>query len=265
MNGLKIWTIDELSKTNEQYKDLVVNKIFRPDENGYWMVNGGAFNVAVEIGGEYVSFPFKPAIFSEKTQIMDYLRKGSLGSEMGHPTMDPKFKFMTDNEKKIEMAVFKERIAKIDMKNQSGHIKNIFLIDIGKSDPRCLKASGNVILVVLHVKPEGPYKDQLESSLKNPDANTAYSVRAFGEPELIGKQKVQWINNIITYDQELRGAYDGATKQDSMDYSMLSKLVKGSMCVDGACKYSDVSLLSGDSIATAAEFQNGRSLEIIFS
>ncbi len=223
MIEIRVQTQEELKKKDPQYASLLVGD-FSPDENGYWLINAGAFNVAVEMApGHWVSFPYTSEIFGKNTQLMDYLDKGVLSSELDHPQVPPG----TPDQ------VVAARLSTILIDRKSAHIKDILAVDIGKKDTRCVESTGNIILIVLRLKPEGNFGSQFLETLKNPYSNTSMSIRGFAKKTMVGGNEVRRFTRVITWDQVLRGAYDGANKRDSMDYAALS--MTNSICIDGVC------------------------------
>lgn len=178
--------------------DTSKKKILTPDASGYYDVVLGAFNVFNEHGAFYPLAPVK-ALFDGSSDLMRRIKAGQLFSEHGHPVFDSR---MT----RKEMVM---RVMRIEEKNVSGHIKEVYLDTESMRDE-----GGNKIVTVFgRVRPHGPFGSALDDSLKSPDINTAFSIRSLTEdvPNPRGHTD-KLVRMICTWDSVIEPGIKYATK-----------------------------------------------------
>jgi hypothetical protein len=172
----------------EAVKPAGANVALTKDADGYYYVTLGALNVYNEAGDFYLEDGVAAMIASDQHILGKALKGGYLKGEAGHPMMDntmTKTQFLTRNFK-----VLHDRV--------SHHIKSVELIP--SNIPSGMPGKGNTILIKGWVKPDGPFGDQLQKSLDDPNQNTAFSIRSFTSDTIIGGVNIKKINAIITWD-----------------------------------------------------------------
>jgi hypothetical protein len=138
----------------------------KPDEDGYYKVILGTFNVYNANG---VYYPMTDAVreaLKENSTFYRQITNGALKGEVEHPEWDPT---------KSKAENFKRQLY-IDPNNVSHAIRKVEIVEDGTGP------NGEPILIVYGwVKPFGPKKDILKESLEDPYINTAFSVRSIAK------------------------------------------------------------------------------------
>ena len=164
------------------------NKVgkLKPDENGYYPVVLGGFDIPNPQGNVY---PFKAAktLFTESSILMRNIESGNLYGEWGHPKRQPG----------QTLSSYIKRCSIVDEANIAFHIKKVEINDTDVKDD-----NGNAIVSVIGwVKGAGPRAKEFDTMLANPDQNVCFSIRASTEdvPNANGKLDRN-ITSIITWD-----------------------------------------------------------------
>lgn len=159
--------------------------ILQPDANGYYPMVVGALNV-FNSAGQYYVYEQARELFESSSQLMRRVQRGSLKGEYGHPKMLPG---MTGDQ-------FASRVMSIYEENTCCHHKEIWLDFDGVKD-----ANGKpVIAIMSKVCPAGPLGHVLEKSIKNPDENVCFSIRAFTDDYRDGGLYKRVLKTIVTWD-----------------------------------------------------------------
>lgn len=153
----------------------------KPDENGYYDIVLGAFNIPNTSG---VIYRFKAAKkwFESNSLVMKRIRDGQLRSEAGHPQRRPGEKLQD----------FIARLPQIERARVCAHIKEVRL--------EAPEGDDGPVTVYGKVKPAGPFGPYLKESFENPDENVAFSVRSIVRDVMIGGQLYKDIVTLITWD-----------------------------------------------------------------
>lgn len=171
--------------------------IVKPIDDGYYRVPVGAYNAYNNMG---MFYDLNSALqqFEEGSALMRQLRKGILHGEYTHPEQEPG---MSDQD-------YIRRIRKMDAKFESHHIRNIELIHNQKDEK-----GRPITLVVLELKPSGPYGAVLEAKLKNRHENVYFSVRSLTMDDRI--RGIKYTREIVTWDYVNEGGIYSANKFNS--------------------------------------------------
>lgn len=164
------------------------NKVgkLEPDENGYYKVVLGGFDIPNPQGNVY---PYKAAkhLFEESSTLMRNITSGNLYGEWGHPKRQPG----------QTLSNYIKRCSIVDEANIAFHIKKI---EISESEVK--DDSGNTVVSVIGwVKGVGPKASEFDKMLANPDQNVCFSIRAATDdvPNANGKLNRN-LTSIITWD-----------------------------------------------------------------
>ena len=164
------------------------NKVgkLEPDENGYYKVVLGGFDIPNPQGNVY---PFKAAkhLFTESSTLMRNITSGNLYGEWGHPKRQPG----------QTLSNYIKRCSIVDEANIAFHIKKIEISENEVKDDE-----GNVVVSIIGwVKGVGPKASEFDKMLANPDQNVCFSIRAATDdvPNVRGKLDRN-ITSIITWD-----------------------------------------------------------------
>lgn len=177
--------------------------LLKPDENGYYTVVLGGFNIRNEMGNFYPFNKYLEEIFKNSSTFMRKIEKGQLRGECDHPTP---WKGMTERE-------WFSRLRKIETSRVSHHIRKVTL-DFNNYRSQ----HGETMVAVLgEVKPAGgELGDKLRASLENPDEDTAFSVRSLtlDQPMVTGAWRKD-IYECVTWDWVEEPGVRNATKYHS--------------------------------------------------
>ncbi len=164
------------------------NKVgkLEPDENGYYKVVLGGFDIPNPQGNVY---PFKAAqhLFTESSTLMRNITSGNLYGEWGHPKRQPG----------QVLSNYIKRCSIVDEANIAFHIKKIEISENEVKDD-----DGNTVVSVIGwVKGVGPKASEFDKMLANPDQNVCFSIRAATDdvPNASGKLNRN-LTSIITWD-----------------------------------------------------------------
>jgi len=169
----------------------------KPDENGYYPVVLGAFNVYASNGAFYKITENLVRLFGPEAYINMKAKNGQLKAEAEHPKF---VKGMTKEE-------WLQRLAMTDEKYTCGLFGEVKLDDVPR---RLTTQKGEAYLTLGKIKPIGKYGDALKSDLETPDSNTSFSIRALSNRNVIAGIDVREIFAIYGWDWTNRGAISGA-------------------------------------------------------
>lgn len=164
------------------------NRVCTKDEDGYYKVTFGAFNVRNSAGDVYSSEGVKELLTTSKSLAYRRLTMGRLRSEADHPAREPG---ISDHEWII-------RNLDTSMKCVCGHIKEISIVETEKSEG--IPGIGNIMYVVGWIKPSGKYGDGLKESLDNPNEDTCFSIRSFTKDTKVSHYYIKKVLEVVTWD-----------------------------------------------------------------
>lgn len=225
------------------------NTNVKVDENGYYFVTLGAFNVFNGAGDFYLDEGAKDLIENKSHLLARRLANGYLKGEAGHPQWAPG----------MTKAQFYARNLKIDLANSSHHIKDITLRETGEKSG--VNGTGKVVVVEAWVKPtDNDLGRQLKADLDDPEINVAFSIRSFTKDQKISGINFKKLLNIITWDWVLEPGIKRANKWDTVATTVSAEsMVEFTMDVDelkaeiNTNQVVQVSLESADEAAVNAE------------
>lgn len=163
-----------------------VNKVgnLKQTDQGYYRVVLGALNM-FNSAGEFYDYEPARALFEGSSQLMRRCARGALRGEYGHPKPLPG---QNSND-------FANRVMSIYEDKVSHHIMNLML------DFESIQVKGKpVIAIIGDVLPAGPMGDALERSLKNPNENVCFSIRAFTDDHRLGGIVHRHLKTVVTWD-----------------------------------------------------------------
>ena len=164
--------------------------IITPDEHGYRPVILGALNV-FNSQGHYYTLEKSKEIFEKDSNafFMNLLRNGQLFSEYGHP----------NRQEGQSVEEYLARLAIVREDRVCSHIKDIWLDD-DYSKYTSTPLAKDTVVIMGSVAPYGNLKQVSEDGFKNPNINTAYSVRGITVNEVIAGVLHRYFTNINTFD-----------------------------------------------------------------
>ena len=175
-------------------------EVIKPDKNGIYKNLPAAFLDQISANKTYYdSKYFNNAMTHPESLFYLRLRNAELCGEYGHPELFG----MT----KKEMI---ERIMWIEPKYVSHlitatRIKNI--PGIGK-------------LVLIDIKPHGPYGDYIEEKLKNPNLNCSFSLRALTKDKMVNGYLYRYVTKLTTFDGGVAlGGFIRSSKKGKIELS----------------------------------------------
>ena len=199
----------------------------KKDDNGYYLVNLGAFNTYNSAGQFYkCDNPTLDYLRSTESILGRRINKGMLRSEYQHPTYD-NCKKISDTRSKVTCIT--QRAIKIDLDRVCAHIKSINFNVLDRAEKGWEKYP--IILVNGWAKPTGPYKDELKEALENPDENVAFSIRSLVKQDVVGVEIVKTIKDVSTWDYVFEPGIKVATQWNAVGLENRSCDV----CVNGVC------------------------------
>lgn len=164
-----------------------VNKVgnLKQTDQGYFRVVLGALNM-FNSAGEFYDYEPARSLFEGSSQLMRRCSRGALRGEYGHPKPLPG---QSSNE-------FAHRVMSIYEDKVSHHIMNLTLDFENVKDPK----GKPVIAIIGDVMPAGPMGAALERSLKNPNENVCFSIRAFTDDHRLGGIVHRHLKTVVTWD-----------------------------------------------------------------
>jgi hypothetical protein len=175
-------------------KQIVINK----DEEGYYEIRVGSFNVFNSVGEYYPLTQQVKDILSDSRFTKD-LADGKIYSELDHP----EFK------KGMGVEEYIRRNIEIKPDNLIAHIKEVRLEQTNESSNN---GSDRVVACFVKVKPFGTHADILEKSLNTSSINTAFSLRCLYRPRTVGSVVYRDISTIVTWDFVLANGVEKSDK-----------------------------------------------------
>lgn len=174
--------------------------VLRPNANGLYEVNMGAFDITNSAGAYYSTDGVRD-LFASSSELMRRVSQGQLYGEWGHPKRDPG---MTDRDYLIKLLIMHEE-------QISHHIAKIELHENYK-----LPDGRTCLAVIGHVRPFGPRAAMVEQGLSTPDMNLCFSLRSISidAPNNMG-QIVKKVVKIVTWDGVLEPGIQLANKYDT--------------------------------------------------
>lgn len=153
-------------------------------DQGYYRVVLGALNM-FNSAGEFYDYEPARALFEGSSQLMRRCSRGNLRGEYGHPKPLPG---QSSND-------FANRVMSIYEDKVSHHIMNLTL------DFESIQIKGKpVIAIIGDILPAGPMGAALERSLKNPNENVCFSIRAFTDDHRLGGIVHRHLKTVVTWD-----------------------------------------------------------------
>lgn len=150
------------------------------DGSGYWLINGGGFNIPNRHG---ITYPFNRYLQECMGKDSDFerrIKEGQMYCELDHPK--PWYNLIVGGQvvrkEMTELFEWVNRLKMIDMDNIGGHIREIHW-DASKG------ITGPVLFDV-EITPFGDKEWFLKASLPNPSINTALSIRTVTAPLEVG-------------------------------------------------------------------------------
>lgn len=184
--------------------------ILTPDADGYYTMPVGGLNV-YNSAGEYYKLDGAKHLFDSSSVFMRRIKSGCLKGEVGHPKQIPGTSYKD----------YVRRIFAIEETNICAHFKEIWLDETyGIKNPHV--NNPNLTAIMAKVKPSGAKGAALEASLKNPDENVCFSIRAVTKDYYERGQCYRVLDNIVTFDWVNEPGIAIATKWDSPALENLS-------------------------------------------
>jgi hypothetical protein len=174
--------------------------LLKQTDNGYYPMVVGALNVT-NSGGAYYAYERARQLFEDSGSLMRRVKRGVLKGEYGHPEKLPN---MTKED-------FMYRALDILPANVCCHHRSIYL------DFESVKTDDGkpLIAIISELQPSGPMGDYLRASLDNKDENVCFSVRAFTDDVVVGKQVIKHMRNVVTFDYVIEPGIEHAEKYRS--------------------------------------------------
>jgi hypothetical protein len=174
-------------------------KVLEPDENGCYDVVLGCVGAPTRANVIYEPNSLIGAMADPSSRFNICLRDGNLFGEWGHPDI-----YGDNGQQDIK------RLLKIDESKQSHVFYKIWIDDV----PINIHGA-EAYPIRAKVKPMGPYGAYLEKSLRDPIANTAFSLRSLCMPEAGPDSKYEYrkIQLLVTFDAVGAPGYEIATKR----------------------------------------------------
>lgn len=167
----------------------------KPNENGYWPMVLGGFDLANEHGTIYQFTQKVRSLFEDDSILLRRVEKGLCRSEYGHPKLDG----LNRDQQLV-------RIQRLDPDRICAHIMKVSL--------ESTKDENNKPIVLCKglVCPSGPFASVVERQLNNPHENVAFSIRCFNDVQVVNGKLVKYINSIINWDWVPEGGIGVANK-----------------------------------------------------
>lgn len=185
----------------------------RPDEDGYYTVPLAVLGTPTDNRTYYEVEDFVSQLTSKESFINKCLSDGKLFGEYGHPMI----RSLAEDQQLPRLMV-------IDEKNVSHQIGKIWTGEILDNGGRILYG---------HIKPTGPYGEDLQSSLDDPCINTSFSLRSIAHSRDVNGLIRRRIKHLVTFDFVNAGGYAEASKRYSPGVESLLEidLMGGRPCV----------------------------------
>jgi len=158
--------------------------VLKPDENGYYRLCLGAFNI-INSAGIWYGYEASKHLFESSSSFMRRMSSGNLYSEEDHPQWRPG----------APLEEYVARIKRIAPKNICAHIRDVEVVE-GEGPG----ASGKLMLIYGSVKPDRERGHLLKAALDNPDQNVCFSLRALCDDQYIHGRVERTLTDLITFD-----------------------------------------------------------------
>ena len=166
----------------------------KPDADGYYDINAGAYGV-FNASGVYYAQDNIEKLFENTGLLQSRFDKGIVYSELGHPQKGS-----------MSEAEYEQRMRIMDEKNWCGHIRKAKLLD---------SVDGKYKITNISVRPHGPHAKTLEDSLTNKFDNCYFSVRSCSNRVRVNGMTVKYVYEIINWDKVTQGGIPISNKADS--------------------------------------------------
>jgi len=180
-------------------RDTTKRGIVKPNSDGYYTMVVGGLNMH-NSSGHFYALKGAEDLFKESSPLMRRVRNGALRGELGHPRFQSG---MSRDE-------WLDRVHDLYEPNFCAHFKDIWL------DDDYIKVNGRkVVAIMANVIPSGAKKAALEDVLKNPNENTAFSIRGITEDFYERGETVRVLKTVVTFDLVNEGGISIAEKLNS--------------------------------------------------
>lgn len=183
--------MEKIVRVSVDIPEIAKASTLEKDEDGYYTVNLGGFNIFNESGQYYRhKDPIKLISDPRNGENLFYKRLtgGYLIGEFDHPREEP-------NMSALDYYIRNLRLAQ---ECAAFHIKEVNLVNL-KETPK-IPDSGPAVRVIGKIKPSGQYGAGLQSMLDNPSQNVAFSIRAVTKESRMGNTTIRDVVDIITWD-----------------------------------------------------------------
>lgn len=167
----------------------------KPDADGYYEVNAGAYGVFNESGAFYSADNIEK-LFENTSSLQRRIQKGVLRAELGHPRFEPG---MTE-------AMMDARHMEIREDRYCGHIRKAKLVD---------SKDGKTKITKIQITPFGHYKSTLADAFLTKDSNCFFSVRSCSNRRRVNGITIKYVYEIVTWDFVTEGGIRSANKFDT--------------------------------------------------
>ena len=175
--------------------------VIKPDAAGYYTMCIGGLDIENAAGVVYAGDKAKN-LFSQSSDLQRRIRERSLRGELGHPERTSEFAKDTD---------WLNRLNDIRASCVSTYWSSIELDETyGRNNPHLNRP--NMIGIIGRFRPGGAHGAPLTQDLADPEANVAFSIRAFSIQYTRMGQRYYDLQNIITWDQVIEPGIDQAKK-----------------------------------------------------
>lgn len=183
----------------------------KPDDKGYWTLNAGAFNCHNRSGDFYPLTKKVEEMFASSSSFMRRVNEKQLYGEWFHPTPT----------KGMKLNEWLARVCSYDKDNICLFISKLGLVD-GNDD------KGNAIKIVrARLRPFGKQGSIFEDSLRDPEINSALSVRSITDDRFQPNgTRIKEVTSIWCYDAVTSQGIEIADKMrtgnaslESMDFT----------------------------------------------
>lgn len=158
--------------------------VLKPDDNGYYRMCVGAFNIYSSAGIWY-GYEASKHLLDNSSSFIRRIYNGNLYSEEDHPQWPIGGKFED----------YVARIKRIEPKNICAHLRDIEVVP-GDTGPD----GTQIMLVYASVKPDRERGHLLKAALDNPDQNVCFSIRALCDDKYVRGRIERTLTDIITFD-----------------------------------------------------------------
>lgn len=152
--------------------------ILKPDDEGYYILNGGGFNIPNRLGIKYTVNDYILESLSENSDLRRRLKRGEVQGEMGHP---PRYYLKMVNGQVVRHDITNVfewilRLRTIDPDRVCMLISDIYAKWDNEHDTK------SPLHISYRLKPFGPFGSLFKEHLDTPSANTSISLRSVITP-----------------------------------------------------------------------------------